>query len=130
MTITEKPTVITARFSMPSVLLRLEGLTLFLSALLVYGHLGYSWLAFAIFLLTPDLTFAVYALNKNAGSVAYNLAHFYGFPALVAAFSLLTGSALGLQIALIWFAHISMDRTVGYGFKYLGVFKETHLQRV
>jgi hypothetical protein len=81
-------------------------------------------------LLTPDLTFVVYALNKNVGSVAYNLAHFYGFPVLLAVANVLAGSTLGLQVALIWFAHISMDRTVGYGFKYLGVFKETHLQRV
>jgi hypothetical protein len=96
----------------------------------LYGYLGYSWLAFAGFLLTPDLTFVVYAINKHAGSMAYNLAHFYGFPALLAAAALVAGSALGLQIALIWFAHISMDRIVGYGFKYPGLFKETHLQRV
>ena len=35
-----------------------------------------------------------------------------------------------IQLAAIWFAHIGMDRTVGYGLKYASAFKATHLQRV
>jgi hypothetical protein len=35
-----------------------------------------------------------------------------------------------VAVALIWFAHISMDRTVGYGLKYPTSFKDTHLERV
>jgi hypothetical protein len=35
-----------------------------------------------------------------------------------------------ILIALILFAHIDMDRLVGYGLKYPTVFKETHLGRV
>ena len=130
MPITPAPVKNTIRFSMPSAMLRLEGLALFIAALVLYGYSGYSWLAFIVFLLTPDLAFVVAALSKKAGTVAYNVAHFYGFPVLLAAFSVLTGSAPGLQVALIWFAHISMDRAVGYGFKYPGMLKETHLQRV
>ena len=40
------------------------------------------------------------------------------------------GWPIGLQLALIWLAHIGMDRLVGYGLKYRGALKETHLGRV
>jgi hypothetical protein len=30
----------------------------------------------------------------------------------------------------VWFAHIGMDRLMGYGLKYPTDFKDTHLQRV
>jgi hypothetical protein len=38
--------------------------------------------------------------------------------------------SLGIWIALIWAAHIGMDRMLGFGLKYPTEFKETHLQRV
>ena len=117
-------------FSMPSALLRLEGLVLFVAAIALYSFLGFGWLAFAIFLLAPDVSFAAYALDKRAGSIAYNLAHFSGLPVAIGVFSVVTGSTFGLQVSLIWFAHINMDRVLGYGYKYIGQFKETHLQRV
>lgn len=130
MTTTQKLAPRSIRLSMPSLMLRLEGLAMFIAALGLYGYLGHNWLAFVVFLLTPDVTFAVYALNKDAGRIAYNLAHFYGFSVLLGALSVLAGAPLGLQIALIWIAHISMDRTVSYGLKYPGLFKDTHLQHV
>jgi Domain of unknown function (DUF4260) len=130
MTFAQQTSQLSNRFSMPALLLRAEGLALFAASLGLYAYIGYSWLAFAAFLLTPDLTFIVFAISKNAGSVAYNLAHFHGFPALLGLLAIVTGSPLALQIALIWFAHIAMDRVVGYGFKYLGNFKLTHLQQV
>ena len=39
-------------------------------------------------------------------------------------------SSLGVQLSLIWLAHIGMDHLFGYGFKYLGEMKETHFSRV
>ncbi len=117
-------------FNMPSLLLRAEGLVLFVAAVWLYGYLGYSGLAFALLLLSPDLSFLMYALDKRAGSIAYNLTHFMGFPLVLSVIGLLTGSPIALQAALIWFAHIGMDRTVGYGFMYMGDFKKTHLQSV
>jgi hypothetical protein len=33
-------------------------------------------------------------------------------------------------MALIWLAHIGMDRMLGYGLKYSGGFKDTHLGRL
>jgi hypothetical protein len=35
-----------------------------------------------------------------------------------------------IDIAIIWFVHIAVDRAVGYGLKYPEGFKETHLSRL
>jgi len=39
-------------------------------------------------------------------------------------------SSLVEYLALIWFAHIALDRLLGYGLKYPTRFQDTHLQRV
>jgi hypothetical protein len=38
------------------------------------------------------------------------------------------GSRLGGELALIWTAHIAMDRLLGFGLKYQDGFKPTHIQ--
>ena len=90
------------------------------------------WLAliFALLFLTPDLALLVYAVNARAASAAYNLVHTTVFPIGLAAIGLLTGSDPALRIALIWFAHIGMDRAVGYGLKYGGESKVSHFSRI
>ncbi len=122
----------TARFglSLPNVLLRVEGLTVLVSAIILYAHLaGNGWL-FVLLLLTPDLAMVGYLVNPRVGSWAYNAAHLYTLPALLLAIGMASANPVLLQLGLIWCAHIGMDRTVGYGLKYPTAFKETHLQRV
>lgn len=118
------------RLSMPRVLLHVEGLVVLLAAVTLYAHQGYRWWPFALLLLTPDLVMIGYVFGNRVGSVAYNVMHSYSLPLMLAVSSLLASSPLGLQLALIWLAHIGMDRTVGYGLKYTTGFKDTHLGRV
>jgi hypothetical protein len=118
------------RSSLPGILLRLEGLTVLGGALTLYAYQGYNWWMFALLLLSPDVALAAYAIDQRMGSLAYNLMHTYVFPILLALLSLVFGYSLGLQLALIWLAHIGMDRAVGYGLKYPTSFKDTHLSRV
>lgn len=115
---------------MPGVLLRLEGTAVLGVAILVYGRLEFSWLTFFLLLLWPDLVFVIYLLNKRWGIVCYNLLHSYPLPLVLMAVSFTLPWLTGLQIAIIWLAHIGMDRTFGYGLKYNGQFKQTHLNRV
>jgi hypothetical protein len=56
--------------------------------------------------------------------------HSYPLPLALTAVAFTLSWSTGLQIAIIWLAHIGLDRTVGYGLKYTGQFKETHLSRV
>jgi len=118
------------KMSMPNLLLRLEGAAVLAAAVIAYGYLGYSWWVFALLFLWPDLAFIAYAIDKRFGSMVYNIVHSYPLPLLLAGFSLFFSWNFGLQFALIWFAHIGMDRLVGYGLKYTGEFKTTHLNNV
>lgn len=119
-----------ASFSMPRVLLHLEGLALLVSAVALYAYQGYSWWVFVVFLLAPDLFAAGYLIGPRLGAYLYNSVHTVVLPLGLAILSLVLQSEIGLQVALIWLAHIGMDRAVGYGLKYTSAFKETHMGRV
>jgi len=111
-------------------LLRLEGLAIFVLATLAYRHAGGSWGLFAALFLVPDLSFAGYLAGPRVGAVAYNAMHSYAGPALLAALAL-SGLVPGaLPIACIWFAHVGVDRALGYGLKYASAFGHTHLGRI
>ncbi len=56
--------------------------------------------------------------------------HTYALPLALAALGVLAGWDTAVQLALVWGAHIGMDRMLGYGLKYRTGFKDTHLQRV
>ena len=43
---------------------------------------------------------------------------------------MLTAEPLAGSIALVWFAHIGLDRALGYGLKYDAGFRFTHLGRI
>jgi hypothetical protein len=118
------------RYSLPGLLLRLEGAAFFAAALLLYRSFPFSWLAFFLLLLLPDLTMLGYLWGHRAGSVLYNLGHTYILPLGLGGVSLWLGFMPGVQAAIIWLAHIGLDRLVGYGLKYPTDFKDTHLSRV
>jgi len=111
-------------------LLRLEGLTLFAGMTLLYAVWDGSWWVYAILFLAPDLSFAAYLAGPRAGAIVYNAAHSYMAPVslMVAGFAL--SSPLTLSIAMIWMAHIGIDRALGYGLKYSAGFGFTHLGRI
>ncbi len=116
--------------STPNLLLRLEGLTIFIAAIAAYAHQGGSIWWFLVLLLAPDLSAVGYLINVRVGSMTYNAAHLYTIPVVLAGAALALNMPTMLLIALIWFAHIGMDRVAGYGFKYATDFKDTHMQHV
>jgi len=69
-----------------------------------------------------------YLSGPRTGAVSYNLFHTYVLPGLLAAFGLLTGSPLLVSLALVWFAHIGMDRALGLGLQYPDGSGHTHLR--
>lgn len=114
----------------PGALLRVEGGVLLAISALFYWMNGGSWVLFALLILAPDVSMLGYLLGAKVGAVAYNSVHTYALPAGLVAFGVLAGSPLAVSVALVWFAHIGMDRLVGYGLKYTSGFKDTHLNRV
>lgn len=115
---------------LPSGLLRLEGLAVLAGALAVYLESGYGWVLLVVLFLAPDLSFLAYLAGKAAGTVAYDTAHTYVLPLALAAAGVLGEWETATQVALIWLAHIGLDRALGYGLEYSTAFRDTHLQRV
>ena len=112
------------------ILLRLEGLTLFAGMLLLYDTWGGSWWVFVLLFFTPDLSFIAYLDNPRTGAVIYNAAHSYMAPVALMTSGFAFGEPLTLSIAMIWLAHIGIDRALGYGLKYQAGFGFTHLGRI
>jgi hypothetical protein len=113
------------------VLLRLEALALFVAAVVLYARFGAGWRLFFLVFLAPDLSFFGYLAGARAGAVAYNTAHSLVGPLALAAVGLVLPTAtLALPLALVWLAHIELDRALGYGLKYADGFKLTHLGRL
>ena len=112
------------------ILLRLEGVVLFAGMTLLYGLWDGSWWVYAILFLAPDLSFAAYLAGPKAGAIVYNAAHSYLAPVALMTAGLAMASPLVLSIAMIWLAHIGIDRALGYGLKYQAGFAFTHLGRI
>ena len=111
-------------------LLRLEGLAALAAAVSAYAFIGGSWPLFALLLLAPDLAMIGYRFGPVAGAAAYNAVHAYLAPAALGAAGLALGAPTMQALALIWIAHIGLDRALGYGLKYATGFGDTHLGRV
>jgi hypothetical protein len=112
-----------------NILLRLEGLTLFVGMVMLYWAWDGSWLVFALLFFVPDLSFLDLS-NARLGAQVYNAAHSYMAPVALLTLGFGLASPLTLSIALIWLAHIGIDRALGYGLKYSAGFGFTHLGRI
>jgi hypothetical protein len=111
----------------PKRLLRLEGLALGCAAITLYGWSGASWLMFAVLFLAPDVSFLGYLAGPRVGAAVYNAVHSTLAPILLGMVGFVMPQPLALHLALIWLAHIGIDRAVGYGLKYNEGFALAHL---
>jgi hypothetical protein len=108
--------------------LRVEGVALFLAATALYWHTSGAWWVFVVLLLAPDITALGYLGGPRLGALTYNLGHTTVGPvALFTGALLFAWPALTMQLALIWLAHIGIDRALAYGLKLPTGFKQTHL---
>jgi len=111
----------------PGVLLRVEGVIVLALSIFLYRYFGGRWEPFALLFLVPDLSLLGYLLSIRFGAVLYNIVHTYAGPLALVGFAVYTENLL--LYALIWTAHIGMDRLLGFGLKYPTRFQDTHLQR-
>jgi hypothetical protein len=111
-------------------LLRAEGLFEALALVALYARLGQSWWLFGGLLLAPDLSFVGYLAGPRVGAVAYNAVHVAVGPAVLAVAGLVGEWPFCVAAAVVWAAHIALDRALGYGLKYPTGFGDTHLGRV
>jgi hypothetical protein len=98
-------------------------------SLIAYSTTRQTWWLVPFTLLVPDVVMVGYLGGTRVGAHMYNLAHSTPFPAVLAGFSWWQHAHLSLALALVWLAHIGMDRLMGYGLKYGDHFQHTHLGR-
>ena len=77
-----------------------------------------------------DYVLAGYLAGPKVGASVYNALHTTIGPIALVAVGVLADTDWCVQLALIWLAHIGLDRLLGYGLKYPSAFKDTHLERV
>lgn len=111
-------------------LLRAEGWALLALAVGAYASFGDGWGFFALFFLLPDMALLAYLAGPRAGAAAYNAAHSLLVPGALLAVGLLGDVPPAFDLALVWTAHIGLDRALGYGLKYASGFAHTHLGRL
>ena len=111
-------------------LLRLEGLTLCVGMTLLYTVWGGAWWVYLLLFLVPDLSMAAYLTGPRTGAIIYNAAHSYMAPMTLMVTGFGMESPLTLSVAMIWLAHIGIDRALGYGMNYSAGFGLTHLGRI
>ena len=117
-------------FARPVTLLRLEGAATLLVAAYLYSIASGDWILVALLLFVPDIGMLGYLRGSLVGAATYNLFHVEVLPLALAALAIFQQWPLGLAIALIWLAHIGMDRALGYGLKLTSGFRDTHLGRI
>lgn len=109
---------------------RLEWVAAAAAAIIFYAMSGVSWWLFALLILAPDLSMLGYLAGPRAGAIAYNALHILIVPLVLALAGRLLGNSTVTAIALIWIAHIAIDRALGYGLKLSTGFQDTHLGRI
>jgi hypothetical protein len=116
--------------NLPGFLLRLEALVALAVGCIAYARLfpGH-WGLFAVLFLTPDVSLLPYLVSNGSLSAAcYNAVHTYVLPLGLGLIAFEGHWPIGMQLTLIWLSHISFDRALGYGLKFPGSFRYTHMQ--
>ena len=110
-----------------ALMLRLEGGLALVLGLWAFQALGGNWWLFAALFLAPDLFMLGYLRDAGTGAAIYNAGHTYLAPAVLALIAVVLGASVLLPLAVIWAAHIGLDRMLGFGLKSPAGFKSTHL---
>jgi hypothetical protein len=107
--------------------LRVEGLAMFAAAVAAFHFTGGNWWLFLLLILAPDLSMLGALAGQRVGAWSYNLAHTYSVPLVLGGLGWFSGVSWLLPVALIWVAHIGIDRAFGFGLKYPALDHATHL---
>ncbi|MCF8240549.1 MAG: DUF4260 domain-containing protein [Melioribacteraceae bacterium] len=108
-------------------LIQVEEIFLFLFSIYLFTLEDFAWWVFPLFLLAPDIAMIGYLKNTKVGAVVYNLFHHRAISIALYITGVYLISPYLRLIAIILFAHSSIDRVFGFGLKYFDDFKHTHL---
>ena len=112
------------------VIQRVESAAIFIAATYVYFANGLNWILYLVLLFSFDIVMGGYAINNRIGAYAYNFAHNMAIPAILVIVYIIVPSPFLLGFTCLWFAHIGLDRALGYGLKFTSGFEHTHLGKI
>ncbi|HMP30719.1 MAG TPA: DUF4260 domain-containing protein [Saprospiraceae bacterium] len=108
-------------------ILNLEEVAVLLLSIFLFSKLSFDWWWFPSLIFLPDIGMIGYLINPKIGAYTYNLLHHRGLAALFAVVGIQQLDENWLLASIILFAHISLDRMLGYGLKHTDSFHNTHL---
>ncbi|MEP7238833.1 MAG: DUF4260 domain-containing protein [Ferruginibacter sp.] len=110
-------------------LIKLEELGVFaLSVFLLYKlNMHISWWLYIILFFSPDIGMIGYLINTKVGAVTYNLFHHKAVGSILIILGVFQTNDYWLFAGLLFLAHSSFDRILGYGLKYTDSFKHTNV---
>jgi hypothetical protein len=95
-------------------ILKLEEIGLVLLSFYLFLALDYAWWWFPLLFFLPDISLIGFLINKNAGTITYNLIHHKALSVSLYLLGSFTHMPV-LQLAgLVMFGHSSFDRTLGF----------------
>jgi hypothetical protein len=100
---------------------------LLIGALAGFSTTGKVWWLVPALLLLPGVAALGYLWSTRVGAHLCNLTHAAPLPGAPAGIGAWQNRSLVLAIALVWLAHIGMDRATNYGLKYDADSRHTHL---
>ena len=109
------------------ILLKLEEAFMFGLSIFLFSKLDYAWWWYPVLILAPDLSMVGYLMDTRLGAITYNFIHHKALGISLFVLGVILANQLLQLTGLILFGHSSMDRTLGYGLKYLDSFQNTHL---
>lgn len=109
------------------ILLKLEGLALFIFSIFLFAQLHYAWWWYPLLFFAPDVSMLAYLRGPRAGALVYNFVHHHALSIGLYLLGFYLGAPV-LQLAgVILFGHSNLDRVLGYGLKHSDSFQNTHL---
>jgi len=113
-------------------MLKAEQVTQFILAVgaIYYQPVHIAWWLWLPLFLAPDLGMTGYLVNNRVGAYTYNLLHHKSVAGIAIAIGVLCSSRWLLLAGLLLWAHSSFDRMLGYGWKYVDSFHNTHLGKI
>ena len=111
-------------------IIQLEELGLTLFSIYLFTTLSISWWYYPLLFFVPDLSMAAYLAGPRAGAAVYNFIHHRALALLYYVAGMALGATPLALAGVIFFAHSSLDRVLGYGLKYADSFGNTHLGKI
>jgi hypothetical protein len=111
-------------------ILKFEYLLLTIAVVIIYLSQGFAWYWLIVLFLLFDISAVGYLINNKVGAVLYNLLHSVIVPVMLMIAYIIFDNKTLLFIDLLWFFHIAVDRTLGYGLKHFEGFGHTHLGKI